>query len=85
MIDIWKYSPVLKKIREREKFKGCGECEYVNICGGCRARAYGYFNDLQAPDPSCEYNQKYWDELTKGLVKSSFWSPVLRTKIRENY
>jgi len=72
LIDIWKYSPVLKKIREREKFEGCGECEYVNICGGCRARAYGYFNDLQAPDPSCEYNQKYWDELTKELVKSSF-------------
>jgi len=33
--------------------KPCGECPYRYVCGGCRARAYGYFNDLLAADPGC--------------------------------
>lgn len=61
--EIWKNSEVLDKIRDRDKFEGCSECEYKYICGGCRARAYGYYGDLQAPDPSCSYNEKYWREL----------------------
>jgi len=65
LVDIWRNSPVLEQIRDRERFEGCGGCEHKYVCGGCRARAYGYFNDLQAPDPSCSYNQKYWDELLK--------------------
>lgn len=65
LVDIWRNSPVLKKIRNRDAFKGCGECEYKNICGGCRARAYAYFNDLQGPDPGCSINEKYWDEVTR--------------------
>jgi radical SAM protein with 4Fe4S-binding SPASM domain len=66
LVDIWRNSPILKQIRSRDAFKGCGECEYKYICGGCRARAYAYFNDLQGPDPGCNINQKYWEE-----VKSS--------------
>ncbi|MEM5798315.1 MAG: radical SAM protein [Candidatus Aenigmatarchaeota archaeon] len=63
-LDIWKNSEVLKKIRDRAKFKGnCGVCQYRNICGGCRARAYGYFGDLQGPDPGCIHNIKYWDAI----------------------
>ncbi|MEM3424360.1 MAG: radical SAM protein [Thermoproteota archaeon] len=63
LVDIWRNSPVLKQIRNRDLFKGCGECEYKYICGGCRARAYAYFNDLQGPDPGCSINQKYWEEV----------------------
>jgi radical SAM protein with 4Fe4S-binding SPASM domain len=54
---IWRESTVLKQIRNRDAFKGCGECQYKYICGGCRARAYAYFNDLQGPDPGCSINQ----------------------------
>lgn len=63
MVNIWRNSPVLKQIRNRDLFKGCGKCEYKYICGGCRARAYAYFNDLQGPDPGCSINQKYWEEV----------------------
>jgi radical SAM protein with 4Fe4S-binding SPASM domain len=65
LIDIWRNSPVLKEIRDREKFEGCGKCDYKYVCGGCRARAYGYFNDLKAPDPSCSFNKSYWEALKK--------------------
>jgi len=61
--EIWKNSDTLKKLRDRNSFKGCGACKFKNICGGCRARAYGYFGDLQGPDPGCIINQRYWEEL----------------------
>ncbi len=66
--EIWLKSPILKEIREREEFKGCGQCSYREICGGCRARAYGYFGDLKGPDPGCSINGKYWDQLKEGVA-----------------
>jgi radical SAM protein with 4Fe4S-binding SPASM domain len=63
LVDIWRNSPILKQIRSRDAFKGCGGCEYKYICGGCRARAHAYFNDLQGPDPGCSINEKYWTEV----------------------
>jgi sulfatase maturation enzyme AslB (radical SAM superfamily) len=41
----------------------CGSCESKNICGGCRARTYIYFNDIQSPDPGCIKNKAKWNEL----------------------
>ena len=64
--EIWESAPELKKIRQREKFEGCGTCKYVCSCGGCRARAYGYFGDLAGPDPGCIRNRKYWDMVRQG-------------------
>ena len=40
--EIWFGSPVLNALRNFDNLKGkCGVCEYRDICGGCRARAYG--------------------------------------------
>lgn len=61
--EIWSESDVLGKLRRREELEGCGDCEYSYICGGCRARALAYYDDLQGPDPGCPHNQEYWDEL----------------------
>ena len=62
--DIWTKSPLFNDLRDRNKLKGfCGQCPYKNVCGGCRARAYGYFGDPLAPDPGCIYNLKWWNEL----------------------
>lgn len=52
--NLWENSDVLKKLRDRELLKnGCGECKYKYVCGGCRARAYAYYNDILASDPGC--------------------------------
>lgn len=52
--DIWLNSEVLNELRDREKLKGgCGSCSYKYVCGGCRARAYGYYGDFHMPDPGC--------------------------------
>ncbi|MDI6642490.1 MAG: radical SAM protein [Candidatus Hodarchaeaceae archaeon] len=61
--DVWHSSEVLWKLRDRDALEGCGACEHRYICGGCRARAYAYYGDVQAPDPGCIHNVRYWREL----------------------
>jgi radical SAM protein with 4Fe4S-binding SPASM domain len=40
--DIWFNSEVFKALRNYRQLRGkCGICEYSDVCGGCRARAYG--------------------------------------------
>ena len=51
---IWQESPTLVQLRSRELLKGiCGECQYKDICAGCRARAYVHTGDMLAADPGC--------------------------------
>ncbi|PMP90191.1 MAG: radical SAM/SPASM domain-containing protein [Caldisphaera sp.] len=62
--DIWTNSKLFNDLRDRNKLKGfCNVCPYKNICGGCRARAYGYYGDPLASDPGCIYNWKEWKKL----------------------
>jgi radical SAM protein with 4Fe4S-binding SPASM domain len=45
--DIWFNSEVFKALRDFDRLKGkCGACEYHDVCGGCRARAYGVTTEL---------------------------------------
>ena len=54
--DIWRSSPVLLALRDPDRLKGrCGACEYKEICGGCRCRAYAGLGDYLAEDPACPY------------------------------
>ena len=63
-IDIWKNAEVMQSLRERHDLKEhCGSCDYKNVCGGCRARAYAYFNDIKAPDIGCIYNLRAYNAL----------------------
>jgi radical SAM protein with 4Fe4S-binding SPASM domain len=67
-IDIWKNAEVMQSLRERHDLKGhCGSCDYRNVCGGCRARAYAYFNDIKAPDIGCINNLQAYNELKNKL------------------
>ena len=62
--DIWANSPILKQLRTREDLDPeCGTCEYRSSCGGCRARAYGYFGNFKAADPGCINNKDLYDKL----------------------
>ncbi|MDD2453646.1 MAG: radical SAM protein [Synergistales bacterium] len=52
--EIWKNSEVFLKLRDFSAYEGsCGKCEYIDICGGCRARAYYYTGNLMAEEPWC--------------------------------
>lgn len=42
--DIWNHSEVFAALRDPGRLKGkCGLCEYKEICGGCRARAFSQY------------------------------------------
>jgi len=54
--DIWESSPVYTRLRDYSALTGkCGDCEYTDICGGCRARAYEASGDYMGPEPLCPY------------------------------
>lgn len=54
--DIWENSPLFKDMRDFKSYKGrCGSCEFVNVCGGCRARAYAVTGDYMEEEPFCSF------------------------------
>jgi putative heme d1 biosynthesis radical SAM protein NirJ2 len=53
---IWRENEVFLRLREGCYGGGCGRCDYRNICGGCRARAYFYHGDYMAEEPWCLYH-----------------------------
>ncbi len=56
IVDIYRNNETLVKLRDASNFKGrCGYCEYSEICGGSRSRAYSYFGDIFQEDPRCIY------------------------------
>ena len=58
IVKIYRDNEILKKIR-RAEFKGrCGTCEFRELCGGSRARAYAVYRDILAEDPACRYSPK---------------------------
>jgi radical SAM protein with 4Fe4S-binding SPASM domain len=51
---VWRGSQVLGELRDLEQLKGrCGACEYKELCGGCRCRAYAATGDYLTEDPAC--------------------------------
>jgi radical SAM protein with 4Fe4S-binding SPASM domain len=54
--EIWESSPVFTQLRSGELGGRCGRCEYREVCGGCRARAYADSGDFMGPDDSCAYD-----------------------------
>jgi AdoMet-dependent heme synthase len=54
--EIWNNSQVFQQLRSPEAYEGkCGDCRYIAICGGCRARAYAATGSFLAEEPFCTY------------------------------
>ncbi len=63
--EIWENSDLFKDLRDFKKYKGrCGSCEFVNVCGGCRARAYSVYGDYLEEEPFCSYRPKRMERET---------------------
>jgi radical SAM protein with 4Fe4S-binding SPASM domain len=57
--DIYRNSPLFRSLRDSGNLHGkCGRCEFREICGGSRARAYALTGDLFAEEPCCVYEPK---------------------------
>jgi radical SAM protein with 4Fe4S-binding SPASM domain len=53
--ELWRESPLFRSLRGGEWQDKCGECEYKETCGGCRARAFAEHGDPLAEDPWCTW------------------------------
>jgi radical SAM protein len=57
--EIYRNSPLLIALRDTSNLKGkCGVCEFREICGGSRARAFAMAGDPLAEEPCCVYVPK---------------------------
>lgn len=54
--EIYRESPLLRALRDPASWHGrCGRCEFREVCGGSRSRAYAATGDPTADDPLCPY------------------------------
>jgi AdoMet-dependent heme synthase len=56
MHEIYRDHGLLRQIRAAAFSGRCGACEYADLCGGSRARAYAATGDPLGEDPACIYD-----------------------------
>ncbi len=56
VVEVYRNHQLFKDLRDYSRLKGrCGICEYRDVCGGQRGRAYGITGDYMETDPACVY------------------------------
>jgi radical SAM protein len=59
IVEVYRNSYLFRDLRDYSKLKGrCGICEYRDVCGGQRGRAYGVTGDYLQTDPACVYEPR---------------------------
>jgi radical SAM protein len=62
LTNLYRHSALFVSLRDSANLKGkCGVCEFREICGGSRARAYALTGDLFAEEPCCVWQPKALD------------------------
>lgn len=76
---VWNGSQVLSELRDPELLEGrCGACEYKELCGGCRCRAYADTGNYLSEDPACPYEPAGVELPTNGEVA---WSTEAQARL----
>ncbi len=56
---IWENSELFNSFRDFSSYQGrCGSCEFIKVCGGCRARAHMINGHYLEEEPFCDYIPK---------------------------
>lgn len=62
LVDIYRNADLFERLRDTGRFVGsCGACEYLDVCGGSRSRAYAVANNPLASDPLCPWVEQVED------------------------
>ena len=71
--ELWERAQVFTDLRTGPLGGRCGACEFREICGGCRCRAYATYGDYLAEDPACGYQPgAHGGELIRLGVEQTF-------------
>lgn len=63
VVDVYRNHPLFRSLRDPEQLTGkCGACEFREVCGGQRGRAYAVTGNPLASDPACAYVPAGWTE-----------------------
>jgi radical SAM protein with 4Fe4S-binding SPASM domain len=56
VVDTYQRHSLFQSLRDAEQLRGkCGQCEYRELCGGSRARAFAMTGDPLGAEPDCAY------------------------------
>jgi radical SAM protein len=56
LVTLYRESELFRSLRDTKNLKGkCGDCEFRELCGGSRSRAWSVTGDVFASDPICTY------------------------------
>lgn len=56
LVEVYERNELLKRMRDKSNITGkCGICQYIEVCGGSRARAYFYSGEVFSEDPVCPF------------------------------
>jgi radical SAM protein len=56
LTELYQHSPLFVALRDSANLQGkCGICEFREVCGGSRARAYAVTGNMFAEEPNCVY------------------------------
>ncbi len=70
IIQTYQNHPQFTQLRKPKQYQGkCGQCQYTNICGGSRARAYAATGNPTASDPDCVYIPPKWEQTQAAIAK----------------
>src|SRR3989337_2651017 len=78
---IWEDAPVFNELRAPQLKGKCGECEYEELCGGCRARPYASHGDYLDEDLWCQYKPEGGEKI--GVSEMSEEMSLVWTKEAE--
>lgn len=63
LAEIYRDHPTLKAIRSADFSGKCGSCEYADLCGGSRARAFASTGDPLGSDSACIFEPSGFEAL----------------------
>ena len=64
LAEVYREHPLFTALRDPDRLKGkCGVCEYRDVCGGSRARAFAMTGDPLEAEPFCVHEPARWTRL----------------------
>ncbi len=80
---VYRDDEIFRHLRDPDALEGkCGVCEFRQICGGSRSRAYAATGSVMATDPLCAYVPAGYDETAARPEGPSFANGSIRLQAR---
>lgn len=71
LVEVYRSHPLFRSLRDPDALRGkCGVCEYRQVCGGSRARAWALTGDPLESDPLCAHEPARWTEDTDAYFRA---------------